>query len=232
MIEMNKLQWISTRENINYISNLIGIHCRLVSSALDWNDFLNPSLILTLSLYVGLTIRMSDFMFVLIRDFLIKGTMDVHVSIACLARIIFCVIHFRFNISNWVNMNDEAQKTATYVHDIWNNLASKNEIDCYAKELQLIALQLYNSKLSFTAYGFFELDWTLLHKARKTSTYIHDFWNKSASKGEIDCHLKHLQFTSLQLYNNRLSFTAFGFFDLDWTLWHRVRKYDYERAKR
>ncbi|KAK9745726.1 7tm Chemosensory receptor [Popillia japonica] len=84
-----------------------------------------------------------------------------------MSTITWLIIKMRMDIVN------EAEKTATYIHDIWNKLASKNQIDCYAKQLQLLALQLYNSKLSFTAYGFFALDWTLLHKIiSAAATYV------------------------------------------------------------
>lgn len=37
------------------------------------------------------------------------------------------------------------------------------------KHLQLLSLQLHNSKLYFTAYNFFEVNWTLLQKVSMVS---------------------------------------------------------------
>ena len=65
-----------------------------------------------------------------------------------------------------ISLEFQARKTATYVHNIWNNLATRDEISADIKHLQLMSLQLYNSRLEFTAYGFFALDWTLLQKVK------------------------------------------------------------------
>lgn len=43
------------------------------------------------------------------------------------------------------------------------------EINSSIKQLQMVCLQLYDSKLSFSVYGFFALDKTLLQKVSRNT---------------------------------------------------------------
>ncbi|KAK4884456.1 hypothetical protein RN001_000727 [Aquatica leii] len=72
-------------------------------------------------------------------------------------------IHFGCMIKPWTEIAKKAKKTATIIHDIWNKYATANDVDANVNHLQLISLQILNTEPKFTAYGFFPLDWTLLH---------------------------------------------------------------------
>ncbi|GJQ80794.1 hypothetical protein Trydic_g9385 [Trypoxylus dichotomus] len=198
---------------------IVRYRMKLVRLAARFNELCTVPLLVTLSLQCTLSIWVLHSAFVRI---ILKLLHYEFLALLICVRIAFNVLQAMITFGVWVSIQEEAQKTSTYIHDMWNKWSGRGKIDCHLKHLQLISLQLYNSRLSFTAYGFFELDWTLLHRARKTATYIHDIWNNLATKDSINARSKHLQLVALQLYNNRLSFTAYGFFALDWTLLQRV----------
>ncbi|KAF5275231.1 hypothetical protein FQR65_LT04265 [Abscondita terminalis] len=82
-------------------------------------------------------------------------------------------INFCWIINPWTTLCKKAKKTATIIHDIWNKYASANDVDANVNHLQLISLQILNTELKFTAYGFFPLDWTLLHAiVSAVATYV------------------------------------------------------------
>ncbi|XP_044745898.1 putative gustatory receptor 28a isoform X2 [Coccinella septempunctata] len=73
----------------------------------------------------------------------------------------------------WTSLSDEANRSVIILHDIWNKYADCGKIDSQIRYLQFISLRFMTSKLKFTAYGFFPLDWTFLHTVLAvTTTYI------------------------------------------------------------
>lgn len=73
--------------------------------------------------------------------------------------------HFQFN-EDETEMNIsffQANRTAIILHDIWNKYAEKRGIDKKLLYLQFISMRFLICKLKFTAYGFFQLDWSFLH---------------------------------------------------------------------
>lgn len=57
----------------------------------------------------------------------------------------------------------QIRKTATLLHDIWNECATKNFLDSNLTHIRLTSLQLLNMQFESSAYGLFPLNWTLLH---------------------------------------------------------------------
>ncbi|XP_063905042.1 putative gustatory receptor 28a [Zophobas morio] len=57
----------------------------------------------------------------------------------------------------------EANKTATYIHEIWNQHSQKKDLNEELRHLQLIACRFLNTKLIFNAKNFFRLDETFFH---------------------------------------------------------------------
>ncbi|KAL3286928.1 hypothetical protein HHI36_001413 [Cryptolaemus montrouzieri] len=71
------------------------------------------------------------------------------------------------------NSNEMANKTVIIIHDIWNKYAENDKIDKRLLYLQFISTRFLSTKLKFTAYGFFPIDWTLLHTiVASAATYI------------------------------------------------------------
>ncbi|XP_044264547.1 putative gustatory receptor 28b [Tribolium madens] len=75
----------------------------------------------------------------------------------------FCFYWFLVMVAMFSRTQRHANKTATFVHDIWNKYALKNEVDKRVRHLQLVAIRLLNTRLQFTAKDFFQLDWTFCH---------------------------------------------------------------------
>jgi hypothetical protein len=65
-----------------------------------------------------------------------------------------------FQIRMWNDVQNEANKTVIYVHDIWNMLVSNGEINSNVRHLQLISTRLMGTKLEATVKGYFPLNWT------------------------------------------------------------------------
>lgn len=63
----------------------------------------------------------------------------------------------------------QARKTATYIHDIHNKCILNGNMDEAVDHLQLISLQLLNTKINFTSHGLFPLKWNLFTKVSITS---------------------------------------------------------------
>ncbi|XP_068892872.1 putative gustatory receptor 28b [Tenebrio molitor] len=77
--------------------------------------------------------------------------------------LMFCFYWLFFMVGMFSTTQKKANKTATYVHDIWNKYALKNEVDRRVRHLQLISVRLLNTRLQITAKDFFNLDWTFCH---------------------------------------------------------------------
>ncbi|XP_044265601.1 uncharacterized protein LOC123011942 [Tribolium madens] len=60
----------------------------------------------------------------------------------------------------YVRIKNAANKSASYIHEIWNKYALKRAIDTKIRYLQLTAVQFYATKLNFTACDVVSLDWS------------------------------------------------------------------------
>lgn len=60
------------------------------------------------------------------------------------------------------------QNTATLIHDFWNKLAKSGKISESGLYLKMMAFQLRNTNVTFTAYGLVTLDWGFLQNVRVT----------------------------------------------------------------
>lgn len=63
---------------------------------------------------------------------------------------------------------------------------------------------------------------TRLLQMDNTATCIHDLWNVLAKHNKIDCNAMYLKNIAFHLRNNKLMFTAYGLFVLDWQYLQRV----------
>nr|AVH87330.1 gustatory receptor 15 [Holotrichia parallela] len=150
------------------------LYLEIYANTMNFNRFFIIPLGLTLSTYCTMNVTCSYLFVSTIRRALLTSKCN---DIAMIVWLGILILGCYGNICNIIyifsNVKNEAQKTVTYIHDIWNTLASRNEIDKETRHLQLISLQLYNSKHSFTAYGFFALDWTLLQRIiAAVTTYV------------------------------------------------------------
>ncbi|KAJ3648628.1 hypothetical protein Zmor_020420 [Zophobas morio] len=78
-----------------------------------------------------------------------------------------------FQIFIWTKVQNEANKTAICVHNIWNILVSTNRVNQETRHLQLIVLKLLNTKLDLSVQGFFPLNCNFLYTiVAAVATYV------------------------------------------------------------
>jgi hypothetical protein len=66
-------------------------------------------------------------------------------------------------IESFTRVQNQADLTAFYIHDVWNKYAGDGKIDRRIRHLQLISMRLQINKINFTARNFFKLDWHSCH---------------------------------------------------------------------
>ncbi|CAH1365133.1 unnamed protein product, partial [Tenebrio molitor] len=66
-------------------------------------------------------------------------------------------------IESFTRVQNQADLTAFYIHDVWNKYAGDGKIDRRIRHLQLISIRLQINKINFTARNFFKLDWHSCH---------------------------------------------------------------------
>ncbi|KAJ3643825.1 hypothetical protein Zmor_026512 [Zophobas morio] len=68
-----------------------------------------------------------------------------------------------YQVKVWRDVQDEANKSVIFVHDLWNSLLLKGKVGGEVRHLQLISLRMINTKLELTARGFFPLNGSFLY---------------------------------------------------------------------
>nr|XP_015837721.1 PREDICTED: putative gustatory receptor 28b [Tribolium castaneum] len=92
---------------------------------------------------------------------MVNGTDRPIVHYGC--NITFLVLHLYWLfvvVRIYVRVKNEANQSASYIHEIWNKYAVKRVVDRKIRFLQLIVVQFYATKLNFTAFDVVSLDWS------------------------------------------------------------------------
>ena len=82
---------------------------------------------------------------------------------------IFLVLQlYKFFFLIWIfsKVEQESNKTATFVHEVWNKYAMSEKIDNRVRYLEVVSVKLLNTKLQFTVMGFFNLNREFCHMVR------------------------------------------------------------------
>ncbi|XP_044747368.1 uncharacterized protein LOC123308668 [Coccinella septempunctata] len=82
----------------------------------------------------------------------------------------FEIFKVYFIISIWSEVSDEANKSVTLIHDIWNEYMQNGRFQRELLYLQYICMRMHATKLKLSAYGFFPLVKTILHSIVASST--------------------------------------------------------------
>ncbi|KAK5648556.1 hypothetical protein RI129_003448 [Pyrocoelia pectoralis] len=173
---VNTSKVVSKKKEIDRIVNIASNHYRITKVAKCSNSTFNVHVLLAcVSSFIALTTGIHYSLSVMFTGLRNNEDNDVFIS-SLMGNGLWIICYsflFIFIIKPWRDLHNEAKKTATYIHDIWNKYANANAVDANINHLQLISLQLLNTKLEFTAYGFFSLDWTLLHAIiSAVTTYV------------------------------------------------------------
>jgi hypothetical protein len=146
--------------NVHHVQKLSHMHYDLVHLAIDICKNFEISILAMLVL--GFQKIIATVYFIVYTTYNSKNvTVISYCTNAVYAVYHFCWLFVLIEVLSRVQ--NEANKTATFVHDIWNKYAVNGKIDKRVRHFQLISVRLLNTKLRLSARDFFNLDWTFYH---------------------------------------------------------------------
>ncbi|XP_017784104.1 PREDICTED: uncharacterized protein LOC108567897 [Nicrophorus vespilloides] len=159
---------IKLQERDNFLNRLTvysDVHMKISKMGRMANDVFGIPILYTLGI---------RFMLIIMYGHLLSYPIAVGIKIILIIiLIILCYVHIIYLIYWWVRTADEGKLTLSYIHKIWNSLASNDEVDVRVNHLQLITVQLSNSRPEFTAFDLFQIDWpAVLMLTGAASTYV------------------------------------------------------------
>ncbi|CAH1365694.1 unnamed protein product [Tenebrio molitor] len=156
--------------NIQRIQELSHFHYELVSTAVKIGEIFGITIVMTLILWFESIIETIYYIiYVTINDE--DNTLVNYAYHGSYVMFMFCWLFVL--VTSFSDVQNKANATSTYVHDIWNKYALNGKINVKTRHLQLVSTRLLNTKLHFTAMDFFSLDWTLYHMLiAAVTTYV------------------------------------------------------------
>ncbi|KAJ3648638.1 hypothetical protein Zmor_020429 [Zophobas morio] len=142
------------------IEELSFLHYNLVHQLLQVLKLFDVTIIISMVLWFGYVIILTyKFMEPIVDGYLEDLAEILYVT----TNLLFYYLWLFILISTLSRTQREANKTSVYVHQIWNQYYRKGCLDEKTRHLQLISVRMLNTKLSFTARNFFNLDETFFH---------------------------------------------------------------------
>ncbi|KAJ3648644.1 hypothetical protein Zmor_020433 [Zophobas morio] len=142
---------------ITKIEQLSLLHHDLTMLALHINNIFSTRIVVAMILWFITTVNISyNLVFYAPRQLYLKWMVYI------ISMLLFFNLSLMLLLSTCSSTQEEANKTADYVHDVWNRHILR-KVDKNLRHLQLICVRLLNAKLKFTAKQFFNLDWTFYH---------------------------------------------------------------------
>ncbi|RZB39533.1 gustatory receptor [Asbolus verrucosus] len=156
--------------NIRRIQELSLLHYDLVNLASEINGLFGITTIASMTVWFGYVIDSIRH----VVHVIVNEEEDEIVFVCCMgAHFTFFFLWLFIIVRSYSHTQETANRTSTYVHDIWNKYNLNNEIDRRVRHLQLISIRFLTTKLQFTAKNFFSLDWTLCHvMIAAVTTYV------------------------------------------------------------
>ncbi|EFA07626.1 gustatory receptor 133 [Tribolium castaneum] len=148
------------RKTIFQIQNLAQIHYSLVTLVHKTIRIFEITILFGTASWFTIIINEIYYLIYMVSQYSSKLDMS---HWAQLPLVVHYCIWIYFQIRIWNDLQEEANKTVFYVHDIWNLLAIKDENNTDMRYLHLISTKLMSMKLELTAKGFFPLNWSLLY---------------------------------------------------------------------
>ncbi|RZB40827.1 7tm 7 domain containing protein, partial [Asbolus verrucosus] len=156
--------------NIQRIEELSHMHYNLINLATEIVKLFEITVILSLILWFESIIETVYYIIYMTVNELDQDLIHYGLNVTYVM-FLFCWLFVL--VSSFSHTQNKANRTATYVHDIWNKYAVSGKVDRRVRHLQLTSIRLLNTKLQFTAMDFFNLDWTLCHTIiAAVTTYV------------------------------------------------------------
>ena len=160
--KINALEAEETKFRMEQIQSLSHYHYDLVKLSQKMAKHFEITLITALILWFETVIETAYYIVYMILhgkpNLVIYGVNFAYISVEFWW--FFCLIW------SFSRVADEANKTGTFVHDVWNKYAVAGRTDKRIRYLQLFSVRLLNTRLQFTAMDFFNFDWTFGHMVR------------------------------------------------------------------
>ncbi|KAF5274382.1 hypothetical protein FQA39_LY07262 [Lamprigera yunnana] len=168
----------STLQTVELIMQAAQMRYKLIKIAREMNRIFNMPIVVTCIWNLALiTINTHYYLILTIRHIQADEDYAVYLTLETTFTVIWWVIKYTylfFMIQPWTSLCVTEKKVATIIHDIWNKYATADKVDENLNHLQLVLLQVLNSELKFTVYGFFPLDWTLIFSNENNPTMVND----------------------------------------------------------
>jgi hypothetical protein len=149
--------------NVQHVQELSLLHHRLVHLATDIVKNFETTIIAALIMWFESVLETVYYTIFLMVNGQSRPIIEYGGNLVFLT---YCFSWFFIMIGVFSRVQNKANETATLVHDIWNECATRRGLDERMRHLQLISLRLLNTKLRFTAKELFFLDWTFCHTVK------------------------------------------------------------------
>lgn len=157
VLVQNKQSAIS--KNIEQIENLSQIYCSLVEVTNEIIKHISVNLLLSfLFWFECLVLSIYYFLSMIAIEVKELGRFS-----SILIYIIYASFWIFMVINSFTQIQTEARKTISYIHEIWNKYTLKGKINREIRHFELISIRLYYNKVELNVNSFFNLDWAFCH---------------------------------------------------------------------
>lgn len=162
------------QKNIDEIENLSEIYFSIIDLTNQIIKHISIS-VLILFMFWFVTFMLT------IYYFLTLLTLDLRWTITFLAIVVYGMYSsfwIFMVINSFAQIQNEANKTVGYIHEIWNKYTAKGKINRTIRHLKLISVRFLYNKLELSASGFFNLDWAFCHMVllKMLLNYFYNFF--------------------------------------------------------
>ncbi|EFA01382.1 gustatory receptor 138 [Tribolium castaneum] len=152
-------QQIPSLQHIDELDNITHHYCLLVDLTNEIINHFAMNLLLTFLFWFGYFVVTIYFAlcFVTLKVVWWRSFFSVSAFILYETQWLFMVIN------SFSQIQIEAEKIGSHVHEIWNQFTTKGKIDRRIRHLELLSIRLFYIKVELTVNGFFNLDWAFCH---------------------------------------------------------------------
>ncbi|EFA07630.1 gustatory receptor 137 [Tribolium castaneum] len=159
-----------TNYEIQHIQDLSLVHYKLVQQVSEFSDIFGITIILSLILWFENIIETFYFLIYM----MVNGSDSlIYESAVYGCYVVFAISWMFILIFSFSTVQNKANATVIYVHDIGNKYLLSGKMNVKTQHLSFISARLLSMKLQFTALHFFNLDWTFCHMlVAAVATYV------------------------------------------------------------
>ncbi|KAJ3648634.1 hypothetical protein Zmor_020425 [Zophobas morio] len=149
---------LNKTENLKQLEELSFLHYDLVRLVLEISSYFDVTTLISIVLWFGNFIAA---IYILIM--MLNAPFQFKFLFSLMCNVFYYLLWLLMIVCMYSRTQKEANKTSTFIHQIWNQHSQKKDLNEGLRHLQLIACRFLNTKLIFNAKNFFRLDETFLH---------------------------------------------------------------------